>query len=141
MDKQIQSRSGLNIGIESTLLPFVQAGAAELTVIPATGTEVTVMEHTDQAARVPFVSGSAQDFSSGLGGEGYVWNTDPSLPTGSVSFFFVDELGNEIQVATTNAPLSAAGPNPIFSPTFDLQSFFCLAPGEKIVAKFVPGGR
>lgn len=133
MDNELNVRAGLNIGIEPSLLPWVQAGAQPKILVKLSG-DTVVMEHTDQAARVPFTYGGA--FESGSTPAGVVYNDDPALAISSeIGFFFVDELGNEIAVAATN--LSSTAPNPIIFALGKTFGFFCLAPGEKIVSRII----
>lgn len=130
-DPELSVRAGLNIGIESTLLPFVQAGAGNLIPLNPTG-DTFIMGHTDQAARVPFAAGP----QGGVLG-GWLFNTGPALAN-QFGFLFVDELGNEIEVALGSFISAPTEPNGIvFGPGQDF-SFFCLAPGEKIIARVLP---
>jgi hypothetical protein len=128
MDNELSVRAGLNIGIEPTLLPFVQAAAGNVFVLdPSKG--VVIAEHTDLAARV-LGSGGLQN--------GYAWNSDPA---GNVDVFldFVDELGNTIP-AVIGTHLFGLGPSYLAVDQQGNDVFYCLAPGEQIVARFVPQG-
>jgi hypothetical protein len=132
VDNELSVRAGLNIGIEPTLLPFVQAAAGNAISIALSG-DTIIAEHSENAARVPFATAFP-----GIGVPvGYVWNTGAALATSQISFFFVDELGNEIQVANTALLTPGSGPFVIGFPPGKLASFFCLAPEEKIVARVV----
>jgi hypothetical protein len=127
MDNELSVRAGRNIGIEPTLLPFVQAAAGNIFTLDP-NKDVIVAEHTDQAARVFFVDESVV---------GFVWNTN-SAPTTDVLFLFRDELGNEILFASVVVS-DIPGPEPIHTDEGVEGSFACLAPGEQIVARITPG--
>jgi hypothetical protein len=134
MDNELSVRAGLNIGIEPTLLPFVQAAAGNIIPIAPSG-DTVIAEHTDQAARVLFSAGGG-----GGDGSGWVWNT--ALDTVDINFYFVDDLGNEILLGG-GAISGVPGPVELelenFEPAPDESgAFFCLAPKEKIVARLSP---
>jgi hypothetical protein len=121
-DRELSVRAGLNVGIEPTLLPFLQAGAGNLIEVKPTG-DTVIAENTGQAARV------ALTCATNLGG--YLFNTSSDVRV--IDFFFIDEVGNEISL-TGATPISVGGsPAPIL--LADMLNFFCLAPGEKIIAR------
>lgn len=132
MDNELSVRAGLNIGIEPTLLPFVQAGVENAIPIALSG-DTVLAEHTENAARVLF---GGAGFGTGLGG--WAYNTDPALIGAALLLDFVDDLGNRIQLGGAN--LVFGGTNPLFVFLQKFGGFFCLAPDEMIVAKFQPSG-
>lgn len=128
MDDRLSSRAGLNIGIEPTLLPFVQASAGDVIPVPRSG-DTVLGESTNQAARVIFLDETIV---------GFVWNSD-SAPSTQVDVLFRDELGNEILLAEADVSVPGPGPGPvqIFTENGEEFSFACLAPGEQIIARIV----
>ena len=127
MDVPLSARSGRNVGIEPTLLPFVQAGAAEVVAINQSS-DTVVAQYTEQAARVLFASGNDKS--------GYLFNNGPG--NADVDFFFVDELGNEISLTGAVPVPVPAGSPPVPFLQVSTFRFFCLARGEKIVARATP---
>lgn len=130
MDDELNARAGRNIGIESTILPYVQAGAGHIIPISMSG-DTVIAEHTDQAARVMFAEGA----NTGLCG--YVFNTGPAILDQAVKFLFVDELGNELPL-NIDTPLANPSQPIELSVAVSDETFFCLAPGEKIIARLIP---
>jgi hypothetical protein len=131
-DNHLQQRAGLNIGIEPTLFPFVQAAAGLEIPINLTG-DTLIMEHTEQAAKVPFMAGPGGFAPLG----GWAWNTGPEAPLAFLFFYFVDALGNEIPTAFVNGIPAPGSMEVIFNMTAKAGGYFCLAPGEKIIARLV----
>jgi hypothetical protein len=126
-DRELSVRAGLNVGIEPTLLPFLQAGAGNVITIKPSG-DTVIAENTGQAARVALNCAIAN-----LGG--YIYNTGSDLV--DVDFLFVDALGNEISL-TGGFPIPVVTPGPIPIELADAMRFFCLAPGERIIARVTP---
>jgi hypothetical protein len=123
-DRELSIRAGLNVGIEPTLLPFVQAGAGNLIEVKPSG-DTVIAENSSQAARVALSCAIAN-----LGG--YIYNTGSDLV--DVDFLFIDALGNEISL-TGGFPIPVVTLGPIPIELADAMRFFCLAPGEKIIAR------
>lgn len=134
-DDNLSKRAGLNIGIEPSLLPYIRAAKGSPIQIVNEQGDTLIAEPTDKAARVIML-----ESSNGLGG-GYVLSTDPAGADANkiLHLWFIDELGNEVEVETSSLVGSeatgfhvAANMSPI--------DFFCLAPGEKIIARVTTGG-
>jgi hypothetical protein len=125
-DPRLQQRAGLNIGIEPTLFPFVQAGSGREIPINPSG-DTVIAEHTGQASRVALANAN--------GISGWLTNTGGPAPGIDVDFLFVDALGNEISL-TGGFPIPVGvDPGPVEIVLDNLVRTFCLAPGEKIIAR------
>lgn len=117
--------SDKHVGAEPTALPFVQAGSGDPIALRPCNT--VIAQGTREAARALFASGSAAT--------GYLLNTGPS--NAAVDFIFADELGNEISL-TGGFPIAVpAGSTVQVLQIRETFKFFCLAPGERIVARTV----
>ena len=130
-DNNLSKRAGLNIGIEPSLLPYVRAVKGSPILVDPNG-DTLIAEATDKAARVITL-----EHDTGLGG-GVVIATDSGGADLNkiVHLIFVDELGNEVEVATSDT-ISSILTNFHVNPnvTMSEYDFFCLAAGEKIIAR------
>lgn len=132
-DNNLSSRAGLNIGTEPSLLPFIRSASGKPIVVPTSG-DVVLAESSSTAARV--VLGS-YPFSRGGPGMGWAFATDPGgADFGKVvNVFFVDDQGNEIQIGATTSIGAPTTEYEIGPENVGDATFFCLAPGEKIIAR------